>query len=256
MEHPRSTSGVSALERQQLSINGVASATFWHRVRFSLVAGEVRRAGASTLVDLGAGAGLLGAWCRRRLRDVEYRWSEVSTVLAAPLRDAFGAGSETSLGEQVPPGAVVALLDVLEHIEDDVAALRALRASMRADSVLVITVPALPRLFSSWDAALGHHRRYSRRVLRDAVTAADLRVVRCDYLFPELLPLALGRLAVDRWHRPAGPAAVPVADFPDLPTWVDRVAFVVSRCTAACRRVWPLGTSLVVVAVAVDEVVA
>ena len=122
MEHPQSTSSVTALERQQLSITDTPSATFWHRVRFALVAAEFRRVGAAALIDLGAGSGMLGTWCASHLPGASYRWAEHSEVLAERLRAGYGADTEVVLGDRLPPGAIVAMLDVLEHIEDDDAA--------------------------------------------------------------------------------------------------------------------------------------
>lgn len=257
MEDLQPTGDVTALEQQQLDIAADGQVSFWHRVRFELVGVEARRHGAATLVDLGAGSGLLGDWAARRLPDLGYRWTELSPVLADRLRDRHGAATEIRSGEPLPPGSLVALLDVLEHIDDDVAAMRAIAASMSPSSVLVVTVPAVRALFSSWDVALGHHRRYSRRMLRHVLEDAGLRVVRCDALFPELLPLAVRRLVDDRRAGRRGtPGAVPgasSADFPTLAPWVDRTAYAVARSSSRLRRIWPLGTSLIAVAVPLPE---
>ena len=80
--------------------------------------------------------------------------------------------------------------------------------------------------------------------------SSGLRVVRCDFLFPELLPLAARRLRGDRRapQTAGGDVAAATADFPSLPRWVDVVAYAVSRLSAAGRRVWPLGTSLLAIA--------
>ncbi len=53
---------VSPLERQQLESLRGPQATYWHRIRFELVGREAARAGARGILDLGAGAGLLGDW--------------------------------------------------------------------------------------------------------------------------------------------------------------------------------------------------
>lgn len=229
---------VTPLERQQLRV--VQRATFWHRVRFGLVRRELRRSGAPCVVDLGAGSGLLGEWLRLVEPTAEYHFAESSTSLALGLRDRFGTGREVRIGDPLPPRCVVAMLDVIEHIDDDVAALAAVAAEMDADSRLVVTVPALPSLFSPWDTALGHHRRYTRRSLRAALEAGGLRVHSVSYLFPELLPIAVLRRV-----RPSDGSA---ADFPVLPTWVDRCGGVVSGLSTRLRRLWPAGTSLVAVA--------
>lgn len=253
MDDPQPTGGVTALERQQLELAADDQLTFWHRVRFELVGVEARRHGVATVVDVGAGSGALGDWVARHLAPVGYRWTEPSPTLAARLRERHGPASEVLPGDVFPPGSLIALLDVLEHIEHDVEALRLLTTSMSSDSVVVVTVPAVAALYSSWDTALGHHRRYSRRMLRHVLEDAGLQVVRCDHLFPELLPLAARRRVGD-WRRArrsdgATIGGADTADFPALATWVDLVAHGVARTSARLRRVWPIGTSLIAVAV-------
>jgi SAM-dependent methyltransferase len=61
---------------------------------------------------------------------------------------------------------------VLEHIEDDLAALRAVVRALQPGGEVVVLVPAHPRLFGRLDREFGHHRRYTRdrlrRVIRDS----------------------------------------------------------------------------------------
>jgi SAM-dependent methyltransferase len=73
-------------------------------------------------------------------------------------------------------------LNVLEHIPDDVAALRTLRSKLTPDGQLLIYVPAFPVLYTSMDAKVGHVRRYTRRTLVAAVRAAGFEVERCAYV--------------------------------------------------------------------------
>jgi 2-polyprenyl-3-methyl-5-hydroxy-6-metoxy-1,4-benzoquinol methylase len=72
----------------------------------------------------------------------------------------------------------VVLLDVLEHIEDDVALLKGLRARLAPGGHLILKVPAMPSLYSPMDAAIGHWRRYDKRALRETMTRAGLEIVR------------------------------------------------------------------------------
>ena len=167
---------VTPLERQQLESRRAARATYWHRIRFGLVAAEAGRRGLDRIVDLGAGAGLLGEWLTVRRPSLEYAFSEPSPVLRGELLARFGAEREVGTDEPIAAGTLVAMLDVLEHIADDHAALTALRARMAPGSALVITVPAMQWAFSSWDEELGHVRRYSRRRLGDDLAAAGFTV--------------------------------------------------------------------------------
>ena len=56
---------------------------------------------------------------------------------------------------------------MLEHIEDDHAAVRAMAAALRPGGRLTLLVPAHPRLYGSLDRAFDHHRRYTRARLRE-----------------------------------------------------------------------------------------
>jgi SAM-dependent methyltransferase len=72
-------------------------------------------------------------------------------------------------------------LNVLEHIADDVGALRQLHAKLRAKGRLLIYVPAFQVLYTSMDAKVGHVRRYTRQMLVARVTAAGFAVERVAY---------------------------------------------------------------------------
>ena len=78
--------------------------------------------------------------------------------------------------------AYVYTLNVLEHIEDDVGALRQLRAKLARGGRLLIYVPAFPVLYTSMDAKVGHVRRYTRGTLTTAVNAAGWAIERVGYV--------------------------------------------------------------------------
>jgi SAM-dependent methyltransferase len=72
-------------------------------------------------------------------------------------------------------------IDVLEHIEDDRAELIVAAAHLRPNGRIVVLAPAHQRLFTPFDAAIGHFRRYSRSMLRK-ISPASLRIERLRYL--------------------------------------------------------------------------
>ena len=75
--------------------------------------------------------------------------------------------------------------NVLEHIEDDLRALRLFRDLLTpAGGHVLIYVPAVQAAYGPLDAALGHHRRYSKRSLRSAFGAAGLELVAMRYTNP------------------------------------------------------------------------
>jgi SAM-dependent methyltransferase len=73
-------------------------------------------------------------------------------------------------------------LNVLEHIEDDAAALRSLRAKLAPNGRLLIYVPAHPFLYTSMDAKVGHVRRYTREGLISRVHATGFRIERAEHV--------------------------------------------------------------------------
>jgi 2-polyprenyl-3-methyl-5-hydroxy-6-metoxy-1,4-benzoquinol methylase len=72
----------------------------------------------------------------------------------------------------------VILLDVLEHIEDDVTLLARLGARLGLGGHLILKVPAMPSLYSPMDEAIGHRRRYDKTSLTQVISGCGLEVVR------------------------------------------------------------------------------
>jgi hypothetical protein len=73
------------------------------------------------------------------------------------------------------------LLNVLEHVRDDVAALRAIARAIRPASPIVLIVPAFPALYGPVDRKLGHFRRYTRHSLAAKAHKAQLGVREMRY---------------------------------------------------------------------------
>lgn len=90
---------------------------------------------------------------------------------------------------------LVALFDVLEHIEDDSAALKAIRSHVTDNGWLVMTVPAFPFLWSNHDVYNHHHRRYRSEELMKKLRDAGFEPAYRSYFNFWLFPLiALVRL--------------------------------------------------------------
>jgi SAM-dependent methyltransferase len=89
---------------------------------------------------------------------------------------------------------VVAALDVLEHVEDDRGALRALRSKLRRGGFLLLTVPALPWLWSRHDEVSQHRRRYRIKELIDAVRESGFEVTHASHFNTLLFPLAVAHI--------------------------------------------------------------
>lgn len=104
----------------------------------------------------------------------------------------------------VPCGAgtigVILILDVLEHIEDDGAALRAVLSDKRIaeDAVVILFVPAFQWLFYSHDRVLSHYRRYNRAALVALAKSAGLTIREDGYFFFALLPIRVIEVLLEK----------------------------------------------------------
>lgn len=73
-------------------------------------------------------------------------------------------------------------LNVLEHIEDDMTTIRSAHQVLRVGGVFVAFVPASNFLFSEFDKLIGHHRRYSKDLLRKRVIEAGFQIEKIHYV--------------------------------------------------------------------------
>lgn len=90
---------------------------------------------------------------------------------------------------------VVSMFDVLEHIEDDVAALKKIHALLVPGGWYIATVPACPFLWSSHDDLNKHYRRYMKRELCQKVEQAGFTIARCSYFnFFLFVPIFFARM--------------------------------------------------------------
>jgi ubiquinone/menaquinone biosynthesis C-methylase UbiE len=76
---------------------------------------------------------------------------------------------------------IVTAMDMLEHTDDDLAALAELRRVLKPGGLLLVTVPAYGFLWSEHDEALKHRRRYTAHELRNKMTVTDFRIERTSY---------------------------------------------------------------------------
>ncbi len=99
---------------------------------------------------------------------------------------------------------LILMMDVLEHVDDDLGLLRAYTDRMPTDGRVLITVPAFQFLWSGHDVFLEHRRRYTLSELEQVVREAGLRVVRGRYFFGALFPLVAAIRVGDRLRQRAG----------------------------------------------------
>jgi ubiquinone/menaquinone biosynthesis C-methylase UbiE len=202
------------------------------------------------LLDCGAGTGLFAkemeALCRVLVLDDHEEALRI-------LRRQFRPEQILSLsGDQVPlpDGSLdyVTALDVLEHVPDDAAVVRGFHRLLKPGGLAVVTVPAGMALWSDWDEALHHYRRYSRPQLRALFPPAGWELVHVNYTNVVAYPAVWLVRKWRRWRSQPGTVNGPRAEDQSLPRWLNTLLRGILVRLALMRLSFPFGVSLVLVA--------
>jgi len=169
--------GAATLER-------MAAAPRYNRWMFDRLRPWVGR----RVLEIGAGIGNMSAFLVDRERVV---LTDTEPYYLGRLREQFAGRSHVSVTElrlpAVNPGLVaerldtVVCLNVLEHIEDDRASLRAMHRLLQPGGRLVLLVPSLRALYGTLDEALGHFRRYVPDELSAKLGATGFHLRHLEY---------------------------------------------------------------------------
>jgi SAM-dependent methyltransferase len=175
---------------------------WWYRGRRAVldavIDGLALPAEGIEILDAGCGSGRNMVQLARRgaVSGVEL----APASLEAARRRGLGPVLPGSLDEPLPFGDgafhLVVALDVLEHVEDDAAALRELFRVVAAGGFLVVTVPQYGWLWGEHDVLSHHHRRYTRPMLLGRAGAAGFVPERVTAFNAVLLPaIGMARMA-------------------------------------------------------------
>lgn len=156
----------------------MAAAVHYNQYLLSLVRSQAQA--NDRILDFGAGIGAFAealAYDGYRVHCIEPDAKQAAIIAAAGL-----SVSETLEG--LANGSIDYLysLNVLEHIEDDVATLRQWYQKLKPGGRILVYVPAFQMLYSSMDSKVGHFRRYTRRELTDKVSVAGFAVMVARYV--------------------------------------------------------------------------
>ena len=161
------------------------------------------------LLDCGAGTGRFAQEMQAHCRVMVLDDHEESLRI---LRTRFQADQILSLaGDQVPlpDGALdfVTALDVLEHTPDDRAVVSGFHRLLRRGGVALVTVPASMALWSDWDVALHHFRRYSRTQLKALFPPGEWELLHVNYTNVAVYPAVWLVRKWRKWFPRAGDSA-------------------------------------------------
>jgi ubiquinone/menaquinone biosynthesis C-methylase UbiE len=206
----------------------------------------------SVLADCGAGTGLFAR-----------EMSNICKVIAIDSQEEALRLAEQNVGEEnVKKGSCVALplndssvdciaaLDVLEHIEDDQLAVKEFARVLKPGGVAVVTVPAMQSLWSDWDVALHHYRRYCRSSLLKLFDAASFPVMHWNYINVLALPgvFAARKLRPLFRSRPKEKSSGRLED-EMLPRWLDASLSIAFKALACQDWIhFPAGVGLLAIA--------
>lgn len=220
---------------------------WWYRVRREILDFHIARLGldpaTARLLDVGCGTGgsafVLSRYGHAVGMDRDPQFLDLS-------KDRPYAERVVGEAEKLPfPDAsfdVVAALDVLEHLDDDIAGAREVVRVLKPGGTAVVFVPALSILWGQNDVNSHHKRRYTRRTLRKTLVAAGLEPGPVGYFNLVLfLPTLAARLA-----ERVIPRTVSNFEYNDKPTLTNTVLEQIFKLEVPVlkRTPLPLGTSV------------
>ena len=225
---------------------------FWFRYRNEVIGDAARRAwrtrgrAAARVLEVGCGTGNVLPVLEASCPGAHVTGIELFPEGLQFARSRTGASLVCARVEALPFRAsfgLIGLFDVLEHIPEDIAALQHLAAVLADDGALLLTVPAHQALWSDFDRASGHVRRYSPDSLRDVARRAGFRIARLTQFMMPLLPLVwINRRLVRR-----GASSDPIRRELHVPALLNAVMLATLRIEGAWlaqeRRI-PRGTSI------------
>ena len=164
------------------------------------------------VLEVGCGQGGFGARLAQRYTYLGVEPDAVSCAVAQQRLALAGGHGEVRHGDLSVLGPeeafdLVCAFEVIEHIEDDAAAMASWAARLRPGGTLLLSTPAWQRRFGAADEMVGHYRRYDPPVLRDLLGGAGLVDVELVHFGAPLgYLLEAGRNAVGRRRLAAGTA--------------------------------------------------
>lgn len=169
------------------------------RILLDLLTRAVPPDGTRRVLDIGCGTGII-------LPDLQ-RWGTVTGLDSSPVALDFcrqrGAacvrdGSATATGVPDVSQDIVTSLDVIEHVADDAAAVAECARVLVPGGTLLLTVPALPALWSHHDVINQHRRRYRAPELARLLQGAGLTVTTLSHFNTVLLPAVVAVRALQK----------------------------------------------------------
>jgi SAM-dependent methyltransferase len=240
------------MEREyELQTHRAEDRHWWYQGRRSVLERAIARLG------LPAGASILDAGCGSGRNMVDL--ARHGTVTGVELSEASVEVARERHAGEVLEGSVMDMpfddgafdltvsLDVIEHLEDDVGALRELRRVTKPGGALLVTVPAYQWLWSGHDEINHHHRRYNRRTLLAAAQSGGWRCESSSHFNSLLLPIAILLRALERFNRSTTKSSLDLWVPPAPLNWAMRQPLNLEAAVIGRSGSIPAGLSLLAV---------
>ena len=224
---------------------------WWYRGRRTVLDGVIAGLGLPAdprILDAGCGSGRFMVELAKlgNVTGVELSDTSVSLARGRQLGEVV-AGSVLEMPFSENSFDLAVSLDVIEHLDDDLAALRELRRTVTPGGALLVTVPAYQWLWSGHDEINHHHRRYTRRSLQRVAEQAGWQQVRTTYFNSLLLPVAILLRVLDRFSTKTTESSLDLWIPPEPLNWVlERPLALEAALIARGGRI-PAGLSLLAV---------
>lgn len=194
---------------------------FWYRARLLLIESLYRRlflSRSSRILDVGCGTGteipLLAKYGAVTALDV----NPYALSVAAKLNCTVLSADVATVKLPQASYEVACCFDVLEHIEDDVAAMRTVYATLVPGGFFLITVPAFSWLYSDHDRALAHFRRYEKSELIKKLQETGFIIEYVRYWNSLLFPLVAAVRMIKKVRNSLRINSKPVSEAATAPT--------------------------------------
>lgn len=168
---------------------------FWYKARRAIIRQTLRRLNIpakASILEIGAGGGanaeMLAEFGELTLAEPSETFRKYLAAKSFEASDIALPDIGNLAGHEFD---LIALFDVLEHVEDDLEALRNISAILRTGGKIILTVPACKFLWSRYDVSMGHFRRYSKKQLSDVAKKAGLEVEYISHFNLVLMPLVM-----------------------------------------------------------------
>lgn len=227
----------------------------WWKARALLTVALLRSAGVcppASVLDAGCGWGVTLETLERS--GYAPAGLDVSRQVLEEIDKTGRVLIEADLTQPLPSGKVlydaVLALDVIEHLDDDRAAVKRLAELARPGGVVIVSVPALPDLYSEFDAVQGHRRRYLPETLRAAFAESTLDLEHVLWWGSWMVPVLRRQRNNSRKKADESPAET-YHRYLSVPRWplstALRLAFALDQ-SRTLRRKSRIGTSLFAIA--------